>query len=51
MEQKVSLLNEAVNRDPKFVLAYCALAKAYDTLPSQRHHAGGKAKHRLPRAG
>jgi serine/threonine protein kinase len=32
MEQKVSLLNEAVNRDPKFVLAYCALAKAYDTL-------------------
>src|SRR5258705_6648447 len=32
MEQKVSLLNEAVNRDPKFVLAYCALAKAYDRL-------------------
>jgi TolB-like protein len=32
MEQKVSLLNEAVNRDPKFVLAYCELAKAYDTL-------------------
>jgi serine/threonine-protein kinase len=32
MEQKVSLLNEAVNRDPKFVLAYCALAKAYDVL-------------------
>jgi serine/threonine-protein kinase len=31
-EQKVSLLNEAVNRDPKFVLAYCALAKAYDDL-------------------
>ena len=31
-EQKVSLLNEAVNRDPKFVLAYCALAKAYDGL-------------------
>jgi len=32
MEQKVSLLNEAVNRDPKFVLAYCGLAKAYDVL-------------------
>ena len=31
-EQKVSLLNEAVNRDPKFVLAYCALANAYDKL-------------------
>jgi serine/threonine protein kinase/tetratricopeptide (TPR) repeat protein len=31
-EQKISLLNEAVNRDPKFVLAYCALAKAYDRL-------------------
>jgi len=31
-EQKVSLLNEAVNRDPKFVLAYCALAKGYDGL-------------------
>jgi serine/threonine protein kinase/tetratricopeptide (TPR) repeat protein len=32
MEQKVSLLNEAVNRDPKFVLAYCELARAYDKL-------------------
>jgi TolB-like protein len=32
LEQKVSLLNEAVNRDPKFVLAYCELAKAYDVL-------------------
>ncbi|HET6887606.1 MAG TPA: hypothetical protein VFH87_06750, partial [Candidatus Udaeobacter sp.] len=32
LEQKVSLLNEAVNRDPKFVLAYCELAKAYDIL-------------------
>jgi serine/threonine protein kinase/tetratricopeptide (TPR) repeat protein len=31
-EQKVSLLNEAVNRDPKFVLAYCELARAYDKL-------------------
>jgi serine/threonine protein kinase/tetratricopeptide (TPR) repeat protein len=30
--QKVSLLNEAVNRDPKFVLAYCELARAYDKL-------------------
>ncbi|MGC1321748.1 MAG: serine/threonine-protein kinase [Candidatus Udaeobacter sp.] len=32
MEQKVSLLNEAVNLDPKFVLAYCELARAYDKL-------------------
>jgi serine/threonine protein kinase len=32
MEQKISLLNEAVNRDPKFVLAYCELAEAYDKL-------------------
>src|SRR6476659_1240554 len=32
MQQKISLLNEAVNRDPKFVLAYCALATAYDKL-------------------
>jgi serine/threonine-protein kinase len=32
MQQKISLLNEAVDRDPKFVLAYCALATAYDKL-------------------
>jgi serine/threonine-protein kinase len=32
MQQKISFLNQAVNRDPKFVLAYCALANAYDTL-------------------
>ena len=32
MEQKISLLNDAVSRDPKFVLAYCALATAYDKL-------------------
>jgi serine/threonine protein kinase/Tfp pilus assembly protein PilF len=32
MEQKISLLNDAVGRDPKFVLAYCALATAYDKL-------------------
>jgi serine/threonine protein kinase/tetratricopeptide (TPR) repeat protein len=32
LEQKISLLKEAVNRDPKFVPAYCALATAYDTL-------------------
>ena len=31
-EQRISLLNQAVERDPKFVLAYCALAKAYDEL-------------------
>jgi serine/threonine-protein kinase len=32
MQQKISLLNDAVDRDPKFVLAYCALATAYDKL-------------------
>jgi serine/threonine protein kinase/tetratricopeptide (TPR) repeat protein len=31
-ERRISLLSDAVDRDPKFVLAYCALAKAYDTL-------------------
>jgi serine/threonine protein kinase/tetratricopeptide (TPR) repeat protein len=31
-ERKVSLLNEAVNSDPNFVLAYCELARAYDKL-------------------
>jgi serine/threonine-protein kinase len=31
-QQRISLLSDAVDRDPKFVLAYCALAKAYDTL-------------------
>jgi serine/threonine-protein kinase len=31
-QQKISLLNDAVTRDPRFVLASCALAKAYDTL-------------------
>ena len=52
MEQKISLLNEAVSRDPKFVLAYCALAKAYDTLYRTKDITpGGKAKRRLPRAG
>jgi len=37
LEQKISLLNEAVNRDPRFVLAYCALATAYDTLYQTRN--------------
>jgi len=32
MQQKISLLNDAIDRDPKFVLAYCALATAYDRL-------------------
>jgi serine/threonine protein kinase/tetratricopeptide (TPR) repeat protein len=32
MQQKISLLNDAVDRDPKFVLAYCQLATAYDKL-------------------
>ena len=31
-QQRISLLDQAVERDPKFVLAYCALAKAYDEL-------------------
>ena len=30
--KRISLLDQAVKRDPKFVLAYCALAKAYDEL-------------------
>jgi serine/threonine-protein kinase len=37
MQQRISLLDEAVNRDPKFVLAYCELAKAHDTLYQSRH--------------
>jgi TolB-like protein/Flp pilus assembly protein TadD len=36
MQQKISLLDEAVNRDPKFVLAYCELAKAHDILYQRR---------------
>jgi TolB-like protein/Flp pilus assembly protein TadD len=35
--QKLSLLDEAVKLDPKFVLAYCELAKAHDTLYENRH--------------
>ena len=31
-QQRISFLDRAVERDPKFVLAYCALVKAYDTL-------------------
>jgi serine/threonine protein kinase/tetratricopeptide (TPR) repeat protein len=31
-KQRISLLNQAVERDPKFVLAYCELAKAHDIL-------------------
>jgi serine/threonine protein kinase/tetratricopeptide (TPR) repeat protein len=31
-QERISLLDQAVERDPKFVLAYCALAKAYDEL-------------------
>jgi serine/threonine protein kinase/tetratricopeptide (TPR) repeat protein len=37
MQQRISLLDEAVNRDPKFVLANCELAKAHDTLYQSRH--------------
>jgi serine/threonine protein kinase/Tfp pilus assembly protein PilF len=36
MEQKISLLDEAVKLDPKFVLAYCELAKDHDTLYNVR---------------
>jgi serine/threonine protein kinase len=31
-QQKISLLDQAVEHDPKFVLAYCELAKAHDVL-------------------
>jgi TolB-like protein/Flp pilus assembly protein TadD len=31
-QQRISFLDQAVNRDPKFVLAYCELAKAHDIL-------------------
>ena len=31
-QERISLLDQAVERDPKFVLAYCELAKAYDEL-------------------
>src|SRR5262249_26642552 len=37
MQQKISLLDEAVNLDPKFVLAYCELSKAHDKLYQTRH--------------
>jgi serine/threonine-protein kinase len=36
MEQRISLLDEAVKLDPKFVLAYCELARDHDTLYSTR---------------
>jgi tetratricopeptide (TPR) repeat protein len=36
MEQKISLLDEAVKLDPKFVLAYCELTKYHDTLYGSR---------------
>src|SRR6266568_4543356 len=31
-QQRISFLDQAVERDPKFVLAYCELTKAYDIL-------------------
>jgi serine/threonine-protein kinase len=31
-QQRISFLDQAVERDPKFVLAYCQLAKAHDIL-------------------
>src|SRR6266403_1178995 len=36
MERKITLLDEAVKLDPKFVLAYCELAKDHDTLYNVR---------------
>src|SRR5262249_16782569 len=38
-QQKVALLDEAVARDPKFVLAYCKLARAHDVLYRSRRGA------------
>jgi serine/threonine-protein kinase len=31
-QQRISFLDQAVERDPRFVLAYCELAKAHDVL-------------------
>ena len=38
-QQRLSLLKEAVARDPKFALAYCEMAKAHDTLHRTRRGA------------
>ena len=41
LAEKVKLLEKAVERDPKFVLAYCALSKTHDdfySLASDRTH-------------
>jgi len=38
-QQKVALLDEAVARDPRFVLAYCQLARAHDVLYRSRRGA------------
>ncbi|MEO5719835.1 MAG: FlgO family outer membrane protein, partial [Chthoniobacterales bacterium] len=35
--QAVELLNQAIARDPTFLLAYCRLAEAHDTLYLQKH--------------
>jgi len=35
-QQRISLLNEAVARDPNFALAYCEIAKAHDILYRSR---------------
>jgi TolB-like protein/Flp pilus assembly protein TadD len=44
LQQRIPLLDEAVARDPKFVLAYCELAKAYDGLYRTRR--GARAEDR-----
>jgi len=41
-QQRVALLDEAVARDPKFVLAYCELARAHDVLFRSRRGASGE---------
>ncbi|HST31730.1 MAG TPA: protein kinase [Chthoniobacterales bacterium] len=36
----IELLHQAIERDPKFVLAYCSLAEVYSQLHSDAVHAG-----------
>jgi serine/threonine protein kinase/tetratricopeptide (TPR) repeat protein len=39
-QRKIPLLEQAITRDPKFVLAYCRLANAHDVLYFERAAAG-----------
>jgi Serine/threonine protein kinase len=43
-QQRVALLDEAVARDPKFVLAYCELARSHDVLHRTRRGASVEAQ-------